>query len=206
MKWVLVKEKALEYFRFRYKGITALYSLRADHDAVEQRFKPVFLKQIHSDVIVDIDDEPKREGDGLITEKKDVCLGIKVADCLPVYLFNDRRISVIHCGWRGIVKGIAKKAKQRLVEYRYVLGASIGPCCYEIQEDVKELFSKEYPSAVIHRGDKIFLDLKAAVVKDLGEQNLLASLNYCTRCRPEYFYSYRRGDVNKRDYALLVSR
>ena len=40
---------------------------------------------------------------------------------------------------------------------------------------------------------------------ELGERDKLASLDLCTKCHPEYFYSYRRGD-KKRNYALIMNR
>jgi copper oxidase (laccase) domain-containing protein len=87
--------------------------------------------------------------------------------------------------------------------YKYVLGASIGPCCYEVKEDTAELFTQQYKNAVIRRNRKYFIDLKGAIIEDLGKEKLIASLDFCTKCHPEYFYSYRRGDKNKRDYAIL---
>ena len=141
----------------------------------------------------------------MISEKNSLALGIKIADCLPVYLFNDKKICIIHCGWRGIIKGIAKEASRLMGAFKYVLGASIGPCCYEIKNNVVELFVDDYRNALLHRNNKYFLDLKIAVIEDLGNKNLLTSLNLCTKCHPEHFFSLRHGDYTNRNYAAILA-
>ncbi len=202
--WQLIEEPDFKYFQFNYGDKIFLYSTKCGTEKFLERFKPVMLRQIHSDIIVDIDQEQKTIGDGLITSENQ-CIGVKIADCLPVYLFSEERIAILHCGWRSIIKGIVKKARDILIDYKYVLGACIGPCCYEIKEDVSFLYQKNYPEAVIRRNNKIFLDLKKAVNKALGQENLIADLNYCTHCASVYFFSYRRGDQS-RNYASLLKK
>jgi YfiH family protein len=199
--WQFAAEKEYGYFRFVWNRYRALYSTIHGQEFLIQTIRPIFLKQTHSANIIDVDSEPGREGDGL-TGIRDNCLGIKVADCLPVYLFSEERISLIHCGWRGIIAGIAKKAKKMMNDFHYALGASIGPCCYEVKDDVAGLFKHEYNEALAVRNAKHYLDLKSAVIKDLGSQRLLGSLDLCTKCHPELFYSHRRGDT-QRNYAML---
>ena len=205
MEWQLFSEEDLSYFRFQWQNNFGYYSIVSSNDTFLKKFDPIFLKQIHSDIIINVDAIDKRVGDGLVSRKKNRVIGVRVADCLPVYLFNNESICLIHCGWRGVMRGIARKAAQDLGTYKYVLGASIGTCCYEVSERVVDLFCRRYKNAIIMRNQKKYLDLKAAVVEDLGSRNLLASLDYCTRCYPEYFYSYRRGDKEKRNYAVFTS-
>lgn len=205
LSWELVKENDIKYFQFRFGNVHMFYSVRSNEKKFLEKFKPIFLKQIHSDIIIDVDSDDNRVGDGLLSQRKNIAVGIKIADCLPVYLFNDAMICIIHCGWRSIIKGIAKNAAELLGNYKYVLGASIGSCCYEVKEDVAELFNKNYKHAIIFKDKKIFLDLKAAVMTDLGNKDLLGSLDFCTECHPEHFYSNRRGGDKKRNYAVISS-
>ncbi len=199
--WKLIEEPGLRYFQLEFENRLFLHSTKFGTDRFLDKFKPILLKQIHSDIIVDIDKGQKAAGDGLITSCNKA-IGVKIADCLPVYLFSKERIAILHCGWRSIIKGILKKVQDILVDYRYTLGASIGPCCYEIKEDVASIFDQKYPEAVINRDEKIFLDLKKAVINELGREYLVADLDHCTRCS-KYFYSYRRGDRG-RNYAVLI--
>ncbi|UCG30241.1 MAG: polyphenol oxidase family protein [candidate division WOR-3 bacterium] len=204
MKWRLTSQGEIHYFQFTWHRDSAIYSLKKGQDAIIQNLDPVFLKQIHSNVIVDIDSKQERTGDGLISAGRHN-IGVKIADCLPVYLFTPEKICIIHCGWRGVIEGIAKQAREMLKEFQYVLGASIGPCCYEVQHDVADRFIQSHPNALQQRESRYYLDLKTAVIDDLGRRALLGSLNYCTRCHPEYFYSHRRGDSG-RNYAIATRR
>ena len=203
--WQLIEQENIKYFQFKWKNHLAIYSTKYGENKFLRKFEPVFLKQIHSDIIINLDSNNNRIGDGLILQKKNIVPGLKIADCLPVYLFNDKKICIMHCGWRSIMKGIVKRAEELMGDYKYCLGASIGPCCYEIKQDVVELFNKKYKNAIIFKNQKYFLDLKTAVIKDLGNKDLLASLKLCTKCHPEYFYSYRRGDDKKRNYAIIMA-
>ena len=72
----------------------------------------------------------------------------------------------------------------------------------EIKQDVVDRFKQDYAHAILPRDGRYYLDLRAAVVKDLGADTLLGSLDLCTKCHPEYFYSNRRGDI-QRNYALV---
>ena len=200
--WRLVTRGQVRYFQYSLGKSSAMYSLRNGQDELVRQFEPVFLKQIHSNIIVDIDVQNERTGDGLVSaEKRNI--GLKIADCLPVYLFTPERTCIIHCGWRGIISGIAKEANNLLKEFYYVLGASIGPCCYEVKHDVADQFTQDYQNALQQRQSRHYLDLKAAAINDLGAENLLASLDFCTKCHSEYFYSHRRGDP-QRNYAMIV--
>jgi YfiH family protein len=205
VEWQLVTYRGMRFFQFRWKRVTCLYSTKQGSDSFLRTFRPLTLKQVHSDTVVDIDVPHTGVGDGLLTRKTGVHLGIKVADCLPVYLFNKEQICIIHCGWRGIVNGIVQRAARFMNTYVYALGASIGRCCYEIQEDVAQIFKPAYGAAITHEDNKYFLDLKKAVIQDLGSERLTGSLDFCTKCHPEYFYSFRGGDRDERNCAVLFS-
>ncbi len=200
--WQLIEEPGLRYFKFDFEDKQFLYSTIVGTEKFLERFAPVVLKQIHSSIVVNVDKEQAISGDGLMSNGLKP-IGVKIADCLPVYLCDNEKIMVLHCGWRSIIKGIAKKAKGSLKGYKYCLGASIGSCCYEIKSDVAEVFHQQYPSTLIYKKNRIFLDLKSAVIEELGRESCIGNLDYCTYCHPEYFYSFRRGDKGKRNYAVL---
>ena len=101
-------------------------------------------------------------------------------------------------------EALAQKAAELMGDYQYVLGASIGPCCYDVKDDVTTLFMNSYGDAVVTRRGRAYIDLKKAVIKDLGHEHMIGSLEYCTRCESRYFYSHRRGDNKKRNYAGIV--
>lgn len=203
MEWQLTPYRDMRFFQFRWKQVTCRYSTKHGPASFVETFHPLMLKQVHSDTIIDADVPHTGVGDGLLTRQEGMCLGIKVADCLPVYLFNKEQVCIIHCGWRGIINGIAKRAARFMNTYVYALGACIGTCCYEIRRDVAQLFRPEYRSAIIPRDNGYFLDLKRAVIQDLGVKPLVGSLDLCTRCHPELFYSFRGGDHEDRNHAVI---
>lgn len=204
-KWELIKQNRFTFFQFKTGGWVTGYSTISGGELFLKHFNPILIRQIHSDKIIDLDRTSDRIGDGMITSRKDSVLGIKIADCLPVFLFNEQRFCVVHCGWRGIIKRITQKAKLLMGEYKYVLGACIGPCCYEVGADTARFFIEKYKDAVQVQGNKYFVDLKAAVIEDLGEDKLTGNLDLCTKCHPKYFYSYRRGDKKKRNYSIAMA-
>ena len=98
-------------------------------------------EQIHSTHVQWIDAPGKyADTDCLVTQSPDIVLTLKVADCVPVYLFEPQKkiIGLAHSGWRGTVNGIITKTielmykqgaeVQKILVY---LGPAIGVCCYE---------------------------------------------------------------------------
>lgn len=201
--WQRIVEGKLIYFQFTDGRIRIACSTVGSTLDFLERFKPVLLKQIHSAVIIDLDLETGRIGDGLTTVYPRLAIGIKNADCLPVFLYNEQRAVAIHCGWRSLRAGIVQNAARLLKNFRYVLAASIGPCCYEIGDDVADCFRRDHPGAVVERGFRQYLDLKKCVRSILGTEPA-ADLDFCVKCRPELFFSYRRGDADRRNYAIAV--
>lgn len=89
--------------------------------------------------------------DGLITDRKRVCIGVSTADCVPVFLYDPvkQAIAIIHAGWRGTVARIVSKAvfllKEQYGSDAVDLHAAIGPCIsqahYEVGEELYTVFT-----------------------------------------------------------------
>ena len=84
------------------EGILALESIKKDFNVDEV----IYIKQIHSDKVLNYDNQVdfiENEGDAIITNKKNVAIGVFTADCVPVIAVNevDGVIAAIHSGWRG---------------------------------------------------------------------------------------------------------
>lgn len=184
-------------------------------------YKPTRLvqaKQTHSDIVLRVGAEdlkslpisgPWKEGDALITKEKNVTLMILVADCLPVLFYDPihQAIGLAHAGWRGTASHIAAKTLLAMGEafgtqpsdVKAALGPCIGPCCYEVGNEVKGQFDEIFPwSAEVFQKSfdgRFKLDLPQANARqllDLGvvEENLVRS-NLCTVEHPDWFYSHR---------------
>jgi YfiH family protein len=146
-----------------------------------------------------------READALVATEPGRAVGVYTADCVPI-LFSDGdgRVAAAHAGWRGTIAGIAAVALEALIaagaerhRVRAALGPSIGPCCFEVGDEVAEPFAALDPSTVRRRsGEKARVDLWRANALVLERAGLAAgSIDAqppCTVCRADLFFSYRR--------------
>jgi polyphenol oxidase len=175
-------------------------------------FNPLFLKQVHSDVVHFIDEVPERRlrGDAAVTRLPGLLLVIKTADCLPVVLVEEKKrvIAAVHCGWKGTSQRVLEKVvlgmKERYGADPAAILAAFGPCiggaCYEVGEDVRRAFvESDFPASLFRpvtgRRGKYLFDLLSAnrlqLLKLRVKAKNIISLDICTHCDPKY-PSYRR--------------
>ena len=169
------------------------------------------LKQIHSDKIISITSaedvvnykaQDVHAADGWLLSLNQTGVMILTADCVPLYLWSadGKYVSLTHCGWRGVVQELPKKAAELIkTKTKEKLQAYIGPhireCCFEVKEDVASQFPKE---AVIRRENKIFVDLDKAIILQLTAAGVdvkeikTGCHCQCTSCNKQDFFSYRR--------------
>ena len=184
------------------------------------------VKQVHgTDALVV--DQPVEQGDvfeggwdALVTDQPGVMVTVRTADCVPVLLYDPERrvVAAIHAGWRGAVAGIVPKTVALMVSrfggsadrLQMAIGPSAGPCCYEVDEPVLARLREVFPEwrSVVQpvSEQKAHLDLRAFVRRQALADGLAAervsTVDACTICQPERFYSYRRDGVVK---ATMVS-
>lgn len=210
------------------------------HDRVEENARlvrhaaglpaVVTLHQIHSDgvVVVSGADLPPStvQGDALVTAQPDVGLGVRVADCLPVYLYSrdGRCAGIAHCGWRGTVAHVAEKAADTMMRRFSVpapdIGFCLGPCicadCYQVGEDVRREFDRTFPESgqfftgphTDEQRTSFGLNLRAANRWLLKRAGLVEDgpLGLCSFEAPDRLYSVRRDHVTGRNLALIAIR
>jgi hypothetical protein len=115
------------------------------------------VRQFHSDLIWLVPGEHPPAGDGLLTGDESVLLSVRTADCHPILLVDvkKRAVAVLHAGWRGTLKRIAEKGVgemrrwfgSRPEDLRAAIGPGIHGCCYEVGEEVRELFQSQFAYA-----------------------------------------------------------
>jgi polyphenol oxidase len=179
------------------------------------------LEQEHSDGIHIIEEgaPAPRAGDGLVLIQKEVAGIIRTADCVPVILCEPTACiaAIVHAGWRGAALGIAGKAARMMVGLgatpsliQALIGPSIGPCCYEVKEDVVERFREAgfNETIVARRNRSTFLDLRKANGEDLKAEgvNNIQTLDLCTRCRQDLFFSARRNESGRQFSFVAIVR
>lgn len=177
--------------------------------------KIYFLKQIHSDKIIntnDIRDESILEGDALISNKNNIGIGIFTADCVPVIAYDKEKevIAAIHSGWRGTYDNIVGKTIGKMIEdygctsIEVVIGPHIKECCYEVSMEIVDKFNDKYNYKTKSRKISIENYIKEQL-KSYNEVVKIDSVNLCTFCsdKPK-FYSYRKeGDLAGRMFSFI---
>ena len=147
------------------------------------------------------------EADGIVTAEPGLPLLVLSADCVVAALAADdgRAVAVLHAGWRGAAAGAPAEAVRALASasgapparLRAVLGPAIGPCCYEVGEEVAAAFP-----GFLREGSRgrPHLDLPGAVRAGLAAAGLPAGAvgpaGPCTRCGGRWF-SHRAGDAGR---------
>ena len=185
----------------------------------------ILLNQIHSSKFYFINKnykfkKKKLNGDALITNVKKIALGVLVADCVPVLIYdkNLKIISAIHAGWKGVYKEIIKKVVKFLIKKGSntknlvaVIGPSISEKSYEVQKDFKDKFLKKDKQSKFFfkiRKNKTYFGLNKYVyyhLKKLGIKNL-EIIKKNTFDPKNNFFSARRSIQNKEnDYGRNIS-
>lgn len=134
--------------------------------------------------------------DGLWSERPGEALMLLTADCLPVAVCRadgDPGLAVLHVGWKGLLAGILAEGSRTLggAPLAAAIGPGIGPCCYEVGEEVAEPYRQRFGDDVL-RGRN--LDLPEAAERALQEAGVedVERTDLCTACRPDLFFSHRR--------------
>jgi hypothetical protein len=121
------------------------------------------------------------------------------ADCLPIALArtdaSKPAVAVLHAGWRGLLNGIVADGARALGPgaLAAAIGPGIGPCCYEVGEEVAIRFRERFGEDVVREGR---LDLWTSAERALGAAGveLVDRFDRCTACEPEMFFSHRRDN------------
>ena len=164
----------------------------------------VVIQQVHGNGVIEAKIGNLQEGDALVTNKTGLCLAVRVADCVPILLFDPKRhvIGAIHAGWRGTAKKIAGKTLKYMEEKYGVnpgdvivgIGPSIGPCCFEVKEDVASQFKDSYVSWFTHKMGRT-IDLWRVnydqLIRGGVQKRNIEMTNICTMCNLDKYFSYR---------------
>lgn len=168
--------------------------------------------------------------DGLITDKKNIALTSKNADCI-LFLFYDpvkKVIANIHSGWRGTFQKIAEKTVIKMLtnygskpeDIICCICPSIRECHFEVDNDVKQLCFEVFEftnktdefiklGEVKDNKQKYLIDtvkINRILLEELGlkKENII-DCNICSVCNKEFIHSVRvEGKKYKRATAIIV--
>jgi YfiH family protein len=135
--------------------------------------------------------------DGLWSDEQGRAMLLLTADCMPIALARADAarpaVGILHVGWRGLLAGIAAAGVRALGAHRLVaaIGPSIGPCCYDVGEEVAAPFREAFGDDVV-RDDKLDLWTSAErALRAAGVERVERS-DICTACDGDRFFSHRR--------------
>ena len=182
----------------------------------------ILLNQIHSNKVINVRDifKIRRIGDGLITNRKKLALGILTADCAPILIFDPKKkiIAALHAGWKGAFKDIIGKTINKLNQKGSKskdLIAVVGPCIsiknYEVKKDFLNKFlqkSKKNIKFFKLYNKKIFFSLNSYIKSQLINMKVkkIEIIHKNTFPKKNNFFSSRRSIKNKfNDYGRNIS-
>ncbi len=164
--------------------------------------------------------------DGLITNKKDIALATTNADCILLLFFDpvNKVIANVHSGWRGTIQRISVKTVQKMVNkfnckpenIICCICPSIRKCHFEVENDVKEIFEKEFKDLKIEQNndimekqkdkekwniDTVLINKILLKQEGLKQENIIDS-GICSVCNSDLIHSYR---VERQGYGLATA-
>ena len=136
--------------------------------------------------------------DGLWSDEPGRAMLLLTADCLPIAIAraNGERpaVGILHAGWRGLLAGIVGAGARTLGSRSLAaaIGPSIGPCCYEVGEEVARPFREAFGEDVVREDSH--LDLWTAAERALRAAGVdrVDRADVCTACNGRRFFSHRR--------------
>jgi polyphenol oxidase len=159
-------------------------------------------RQVHGAVVARVvaptgNGEEPPEADGQATSTPGVAGLVLTADCLPIAIAGNGAVAMVHAGWRGLAAGVVGEGVAAIRELgadgqlAAAIGPGAGPCCYEVGDEVHDLFEDRGP-AVRNGGN---LDLKKIAQVELERAGVgeVHDVGLCTICADEaLFFSHRR--------------
>lgn len=191
----------------------------------EWNLKKPNWKQVHGCGVAQVAKSPQAvslgEVDAMWTSEDSQPIAVVTADCVPILLArkDGKKVAAVHAGWRGTRAKILRalwaeleKTGETPSQWLAAVGPAIGPCCYEVSEELARDFKREFA----HYGDSLavprsrILDLPAinhAELLDLGimEVDLIRSCTRCEKSESGYsYFSYRREGAGTRQYSAIM--
>ena len=142
------------------------------------------------------------EADAVVTSTPGLPIAVATADCVPVGLAGERSVALAHAGWRGVVAGVVPAVLAAMRSSgdpaaRAVIGPHIGPCCYEVGDEVVKALGA---TPATTRWGTQSVDLAAAIVEQLGDIEI-EMIDMCT-LDDDRFASHRRNGTTRRQVAV----
>jgi len=187
----------------------------------------ITLHQTHSNRVITISNQNIKETnlcfDGIVTNKKNIILGILTADCAPILFYDPINIVVgaCHAGWRGALSGVIdntlikmKTLGSKTEHIRCAIGPCIGHQSYEVGKDFYdkfisiESFTYKFFEKKTKKRDKYIFSLEGYIVNKLSRLGIssINSVRIDTFKNDHICFSYRKSlEKKENDYGRMIS-
>lgn len=143
------------------------------------------------------------DADAMVSTAPGVLLVIKTADCLPILFWDPstRTVGACHCGWRGLLSGLAGKVVREMISMganpgriQAWLGPGIRARHYEVSSDLADEFRRAYPAAGLREGRQLDLFRVAAHQLEAAgvPSDAITDSGECTYAHADLYHSHRR--------------
>jgi purine-nucleoside/S-methyl-5'-thioadenosine phosphorylase / adenosine deaminase len=155
-------------------------------------------RQVHSAVVNRaVAGERGREGDGLWTDEPGVPMLKLTADCLPVAIARrsgEPALALLHAGRLGLLEGVVEAGVAVLggADLAAVVGPGIGPCCYEVSDEIGDAFRARFGGDAVRGRNVDLWTVAERMLRDAGVESV-ERLDVCTACNADFF-SHRRDE------------
>jgi polyphenol oxidase len=185
----------------------------------------ITLNQKHTNQVIHFKNEASVEnkltGDAIVSEVKNMGIGILTADCASILFYDPKKkiIGSAHSGWKGALNGIIKNTVEKFNELNSKnndLIAVVGPCIgkesYEVKKDLLDRFiAKDIKNEIFFKSidnEKFLFDLRGFINKEILNLDIknIENIEIDTFSQKKNFYSYRRSQLkNEKDYGRCIS-
>jgi polyphenol oxidase len=179
-------------------------------------------KQVHGCGVAEVRmlGENVGEVDALFSKAR-LPIGVVTADCVPVLLArkDGGAVAAAHAGWKGTEARVVhellarlKASGEKLSDWVGAVGPAIGPCCYEVSEELAESFRAQFSKLGFGHAVPRFriLDLPSINEWELKSAGISVDvLRQCTQCTggvDSVFHSYRREKGTGRQWSVVVGK
>jgi YfiH family protein len=161
------------------------------------------------------------KADAILTDRPDVTLLMRFADCLPILLHDPLRqvVGIVHAGWLGTVRQVVRRTIDEMQrqfgshpeDVRAGIGPSIAAHHYPVGQEVVEAFRGSFGSAAeahLSPGPGgTHLDLWSAneqLLRDMGVTHVETS-GLCSACDTDLWFSHRAEDGRTGRFGALIA-
>ncbi len=167
------------------------------------------------------DSESVRQADIILTDKPELTLYMRFADCVPILVHDPHKgvVGVAHAGWMGTVRDVAtatidamkKRYGSNPADIVAGIGPSIGPDHYEVGSNVilqvTEKFKDESRRFLKSEFGKVHFDLwetNRVLLERAGVGDIEVA-EVCTACHTDDWFSHRAEKGRTGRFGALIT-